>query len=90
MQIRKIDLALANQLKLKGLGFLNPHNHLGPLKNILGRINDLGPGFLIGSVAESAGLAGIFLDKDPMTVLPHEFNSPRTHTHTIFFSLDLF
>jgi hypothetical protein len=25
-----------------------------------------------------------------MSMLPHEFNSPRTHTHAIFFSLDFF
>jgi hypothetical protein len=38
VQIGKIDLTLANQLKLKGLGFFNPHNHFGPFKNITGRI----------------------------------------------------
>ena len=90
MEIRKIDLALSNQRQFKRLGFLNTHNHFGPFKNIFGRINDFGTGFLIGCVAECAGLAGIFLDKDLMSMLPHEFNSPRAHTHAIFFSLDFF
>ena len=90
MQIGKINLALANQFKLKGLGFLYPHDHSCPFKYILWRINDFRAGFLIGCIAESAGFAGIFLDQDLMSMLAQEFDSSRTHADAIFFSLDLF
>ena len=90
MKIGKIHLAFPDQIKLKWLGFFYTNDYLGPFKNICGRSNDLGPGFFIIGIAESAGLTGIFLDQNPVSKLPHEFNSPRAHTHTIFFSLDFF
>jgi hypothetical protein len=90
MKIRKIDLTLTQVLKLGGLGFLDTHDHLGPFINIPGRVHDFGAGFFISSICEAAGLAGIFLDKNLMSTLPHEFNTPRAHANAIFLGLDFF
>ena len=88
MQIGEDDLVPPDQIIFRGLRLFDVHDHLGPLKNLLGGRHNLPAVADVGRIFEAAANPGILFNQDGVTMMLHDLDPGRRHADPIFCGFD--